>query len=212
VLYLKKITVRKNNRNILTGIDLCVKKGDKVLITGESGGGKSTLLRTILFFEPAVSGDIFWAKEKINTANINQYRSHFAYVGQKAPLFEGTVKEYFHLPFTFKNNCHKIEDNKLALMYMAKFSLAESKMDEVYEELSGGEKQRITLIQSLLVNKDIYILDEVTSNLDKENIERVVDIIVEKQERTVICVSHNFEWEKKANRKFKMKDGQLLEM
>lgn len=221
MLYLKNITVKKNNQNILSSINLTIKKGDKILIVGESGGGKSTLLRSILFFETDISGNIFWKNEKIDEKidekNIDKYRKRFAYVDQKPPFFEGTVKEYFHLPFTLKyNNQHKnlkaVENLNLQKKYLNQLSINTSILEKTYEKLSGGEKQRVNLIQFLLLDKEVYLLDEVTSSLDTENIERVINMINGKKDRTIICVSHNMQWERWANRKFIMNNGRLLEV
>lgn len=87
----------------------------------------------------------------------------------------------------------------------------ESILNSKFNVLSGGERQRIAVIGVLLLNKPFYIFDEITSALDKKNINSLISLIMEDEERTVISVSHNIEWEKYSTRIIKMENGAIIE-
>ena len=141
--------------------------------------------------------------------NIQKYRRNFLYIGQKAPSFYGTVKQFLCLPFTFKNNHHVKPADAVINKFITEFSFSESICGKNFEDLSGGEQQRITIIQSLLLDRDILLLDEITSNLDKHNARKVIAKIMGFANKTVIIVSHNALWQEHVTRMYKLENKQL---
>lgn len=208
MLRLKNISVVKKGRVILNNIDFGVNKGEKILINGKSGCGKTTLLKSILFFE-WMTGEILFNGKKTTHLNIHDYRRNFVYIGQKAPSFAGSVREYLNLPFEFMYNVNQKPDDSVITGILEYFSFHESVLEQDYNSLSGGEQQRITIIQSLLLDKPVYLLDETTSHLDEDNTRKVIDAVNRKNSRTVISVSHNAQWLSKSTKIYDLKNGRL---
>lgn len=212
MLKVDNITVEKGNRRIFSSLNLHVKKGDHILINGPSGAGKSTLLKAMLMFEPISKGEILLRNEKVTTKTVDSYRHDIAYIGQKAPHYDGLVEEFLNLPFTFKANCdlpHPSTDTIEKLC--ALFSFDKSPLKRNYNSLSGGEQQRVSIIQALLVDKPIYLLDEITASLDPRNTAKVVKHLCAMKEKTLLIVSHDVEWEESASRIVTIENGTLKE-
>ena len=210
-LQLRNISVHHNNQTILHNIHLDVYKGDKILIQGPSGGGKSTLLKAILGFAKGCTGNIIMDDQPITGTSIRTLRNHFAYIGQKPLLFEGSVAAFLDLPFSFKHNSAHKPDTSQCLAILGSLGFDPDILDSSYPTLSGGEQQRITIAQALLLHRDVYLLDEVTSSLDQDNIFRVINLFQADSRQTVIAVSHNKEWAQHATRIFTLQNGQMHE-
>jgi putative ABC transport system ATP-binding protein len=209
MLELKKLTVKKDAKTILNKIDFSCNEGEKVLIYGPSGSGKSTFLHSLLFFEPIYSGSIQFNGKKIGEHNIKDYRKNFVFIGQKAPNFQGKAEDFICLPFTFKNNKFSKPEQVVVEKILHEFNFSDDVLENNYENLSGGEQQRLCIIQALLLNKKIFLLDEITSNLDAENTHIVIDKILQDPKRTVISVSHDAHWRNKDMKQYILAAGEL---
>lgn len=195
----------------MNNIDFSINKGEKILITGKSGSGKTTLLKSILFFEWLAAGEILFNGKKTTHLNIHDYRRNFVYIGQKAPSFAGSVGEFLNLPFEFTYNVNQKPDDPVITGLLEYFSFHESLLEQDYDSLSGGEQQRIAIIQSLLLDKPVYLLDETTSHMDEDNTHKVIDAVNRKTSRTVISVSHNAEWIPRSTKIYDLKNGRIDE-
>ncbi len=194
MLTLKNISVEKEGNIILKKISVDIHQGDKVLFKGESGSGKSTLLKSILFFED-FTGEILFNKEDISSNNLCEYRNKFSYIGQTPISYDKSVKDFILLPFSFKNNINKKLNEDNLNKYLKSFMFSNDILNQNYNTLSGGEKQRISLIQTLLLDKKIIVLDEVTSALDPVNKQNVISELSKIEDLTLLIVSHDPEWE-----------------
>ncbi len=207
MIHLKDILVlKKKNLQILKIEDFEITKGEKILLSGDSGSGKSTLLKTILYFEKFEEiGKISFDNNLVNSSNLDEYRSNFSFINQKAPFFEGTSLEFLKLPFTLvsnSKNSSNSNNNLLIKNYLKKINLTDDEiLSKEFTSLSGGEQQRLSIIQVLMMNRDILLLDEITSALDKTNRENVIKLILDDEngdeesikDKTIIIVSHNNE-------------------
>lgn len=210
MLKVSDLTVEKSGKSILDGISLTLNPGERMIISGESGSGKSTLIRSLLFFESFSAGEIRWQDELITCHNIHEYRKHFIYVGQKPPAFDGSVREYILLPYTFRFNGCEIPSSQKLLDAISRFDLSEQILKQPYKALSGGEQQRVTLVQGLLLGRPALLLDEVTSSLDAPNVNRVVDAILADSTRMVIAVSHQDRWQRPGVSSCEIRNGKLI--
>ena len=214
MLVLENITIKKSGKIILDQVNLTVQPGDKILIRGPSGSGKSTLLKTILFFTKFNTGRILFHHQPAEQYPLQEYRRNFAYIGQKAPLYGGSVNSYLLLPFIFKANSKLKLEKSLLHQYLHAFNFEQKIINQNYNELSGGEKQRVTIIQSLLLStllqNRIYLLDEITSSLDADNIQQVVEIMTLDQQLTAVIVSHQNEWRSCASIIYEFIKGKLV--
>ncbi len=210
MLRLNNICVNINNKKILDNISLNIDKGEKVKICGSSGSGKSTLLKCILLFESAGIGIVEYNNNTVCEHNVADFRLNFSYISQKLPYYYETVKKFLYLPLNFKNNKSLIINDELVKKYFDRFSLDIDLLNKKYNRLSDGEKQRVCIIQALFLKKDFMLLDEVTSNLDKKNKEKIVEIVCEDRDRTVITASHDNCWDDICTRKILLVDGKIV--
>lgn len=182
-------------RKILSGFDLSVKAGEKLLITGRSGTGKSTLMKMLLGFVKPMEGLIYFKDKKLDGKEVWEIRKLVAHVSQNTDVGEGKVLEVIREIFLFGHNRGKLWEEEL-MPLLEYFELDKDTLAKKFESLSGGEKQRICIIIALLLGKEIFLLDEITSELDAQMKSKVAEYFLGKREWTVIAVSHDNTWVK----------------
>ncbi len=193
-LEFKNIHFHYKDKIILNGINLTVKKGEKILIKGKSGCGKSTLFQLVLGFKRPTQGKIFFENKEITPSTIWDIRKKISYVDQDISLPDQNVMEFFNFVSSFKTNKNFFKLEKLK-SYMNLFCLHENVLSKSIGDLSGGERQRLMLIVALLLKRNIFLLDEPTSSLDKNLKQIVVDNFLKNKNFTVLVISHDGEWE-----------------
>lgn len=201
----KDVSFHYNDDNIevLSNINLDIKKGDSVALVGPSGGGKTTLCNLIPRFYDTTTGEILIDGVNIKNVTLKSLRNAIGVVQQDVYLFSGTVYEniVYGLPDASKEDV--IEAAKLAGAHDFICSLPEGYNTYVGErgvKLSGGQKQRISIARVFLKNPPILILDEATSALDNES-EKIVQDSLEKlaKGRTVFTIAHRLTTIRNAN-------------
>jgi len=191
----ENIGISFENKRILSGFNLSIKKKQKVLLRGKSGIGKTTLLKMLLGFTKPAEGALYFQNHKIDSKTCWEARKKIAYVAQDTDLGEGKVKNLLNEIFSYKANKEKLNPDKLRT-FMLELELEDNILDKNFQELSGGEKQRIGILISLLLNRDIYLLDEVTSALDMNLKKKVADYFLAREDWTLLVISHDREWER----------------
>lgn len=187
-LHLSNLSYSYDNKKVLENLNLTFKRGGKYAIVGESGTGKSTLLKII-------AGQIqnFAGHYTINGVKQHKItRDDFQYIDQNVYLFEDT----------FRNNITLWEDYTdeeiTSCMKQAHINFIED-IDFIIEEnsrnLSGGQKQRIALARSFIQNKKILLIDEGTSALDKQSAQSIEQALLNDPSLTVIMVTHRLDSE-----------------
>lgn len=190
LIHLSNINLTFNEKQIFKDFSLNVNKGEKILITGKSGKGKSTILKILLGFINYDSGNFFFDKQLVSINDFSEIRTKFAYVNQDVTIRPGKVKLILSEIATFSKNTYDGNfDKKLADLFEFDIALLEKETSE----LSGGERQRLGIIISIMLNRDIFLLDEVTSALDKNLKKKVVDYYANSN-ATVISISHDSCW------------------
>ena len=216
MLKVKNLNKSFNNKKILKNITFNVEKGDRLAIIGPSGCGKSTCLRCLNMLETPDSGDIIF--DNINLMNnknkLSEIRRHIGMVFQSFNLFLNlTVLENIILAPTKLKIMNKTESVKEAKELLKRFNLID-KINNYPEELSGGEKQRVAIIRTLIMKPKIILFDEPTSALDPEMVNEVEDVIktIAFEGMTMIIVSHEMKFIKNvATKVMFLKDGSNLE-
>jgi len=188
-------------------------KGDRVLLYGESGCGKTTLSRILSGYENEYQGNILVNGTLILPMNVSSLRNHVSYIPQNAGLLNMSLRENILLG-------REVDTSKLKeVLKICHVTSITSKhilgMDMMIEEgganLSGGERQRIILARSLLCDSDIYILDESLCNVDIQTEREILEgIFAYLKEKIVIVVSHRFYNEDLYNRKIKFVEGEVV--
>jgi len=183
------------NKTILKNINFLFKKNQKILISGRSGIGKSTLVKLLMRFYDVNNGEILINKNtNIKQIKINKLRALFSYISQDCFIFSGTI--YENITYGLKDiSLKKIEEiiaNKELFSFIDNLPNGlDTEVGENGIKLSTGEKQRIAIFRSLLRNTQIIILDEFSSALDDRNQNLANDLINEiSKERITIIISH----------------------
>ncbi len=201
---------------VLKNIDEHIEKGEKVVIIGASGSGKSTFLRCLNLLEQPTDGHIFFEGTDITDSknDINKLRQKMGMVFQQFNLFPHmTVKENIKLaPVKLKLMTEKEAEEK-ALALLARVGLPE-KADAYPGQLSGGQQQRIAIARALAMNPDVMLFDEPTSALDPEMVGEVLEIMREVAEMgmTMVVVTHEMGFAREvATRVLFMDEGVIAE-
>ena len=190
LLEFKNVSFINDNKTILKDINFSINIGDYVSIVGPSGSGKSTFLKLCCNLISPTNGTIVYKDKSIMEYNPIDLRKNIAYCFQTPYLFGSTVMDNLSFPYSIRNI--KV-DIKRAENLLELFNLNKEYLKKDVKNLSGGEKQRIALIRTLLFKPEILLLDEVTSALDVDNTLIVENVIKSLNESgmTVLWVTHN---------------------
>ncbi|AKB79751.1 YbbL ABC transporter ATP-binding protein [Methanosarcina horonobensis HB-1 = JCM 15518] len=195
IIRYEKAGIAFGNKKVLSNFSLCIPKGKKVLMKGKSGTGKSTLFKTLLGFEKLSEGSVYYRGMPLNPQVAWQVRKEVAYISQDTDLGEGPVKALFEEVHSYRPNREKMDSEKLHT-YMSELELEKDILEKSFENLSGGEKQRIGILIALLLERDIFLLDEATSALDSGLKKKVADYFLKHGDWTLFIISHDREWER----------------
>ncbi len=201
---------------VLKGIDLSVDEGEMVCLIGSSGSGKSTLLRSINLLEPIDDGEILFNGTDISVPGFNPQpvRQKIGLVFQSFNLFPHmTALENVTLAprRVFKEPRDTLVPEAEALF--AKFGLAD-RMAHYPDQLSGGQQQRVAIVRALAMKPQIMLFDEVTSALDPELIEEVLDVLrqLRRSGMTMILATHEIGFAKEvADTVCMLDEGKIIE-
>lgn len=218
MLNLKNIYVR----NILIDLNLTVNEGEFVLVVGENGAGKTTLFNTISGSISPSKGSIFISGKNVTNEPQHMRAQLVANVFQDPKV--GTIAN-----MSVRNNLNMAhmrgKKRKLLTQSCSKkrddffrsklYEIGlENRLDSLVGELSGGQRQALSVIMALLTDSKILLLDEVTAALDSENSKRVlriIDICIYKQKKTCLMITHNKDQiNQLGNRTLILKNGKLI--
>ena len=208
ILEVKDLRKRFGDNEVLTGIDLSLKKGEVLSIIGSSGGGKTTLLRCLNFLEIAGSGmitvndkTVFAAQEGEKPVIAPEAQLSFGLVFQQFNLFpQYSVIENLMLAPKLRAKRMNTGEKTATIEERAKKLLATvglTEKEKAYPcQLSGGQQQRVAIARALMLSPDILCFDEPTSSLDPELTGEVLRVIrsLKDSERTMIIVTHEMEF------------------
>ena len=225
---------------VLKGITVTIREGEKVVIIGPSGSGKSTFLRCLNCMEDPTGGSIIFEGENLADmrVDINLHRRHIGMVFQQFNLFNNkTVLQNIMLaPVYIRNAARKkaarralfghksdaptltkaqivAEEKQRAMDLLRRIGL-EDKADVYPSTLSGGQKQRIAIVRALAMNPKVILFDEPTSALDPEMVGEVLDLIKQLADdgMTMVVVTHEMGFAREvASRVLFIDEGRILE-
>jgi ABC-type multidrug transport system ATPase subunit len=204
LIEVRDLSLRYENKQLVRNFSMRVAEGEKVVLTGESGTGKTTFLHAILGFLRPESGAIFVDGEEINEKTAWHVRQKIGFVPQEPDLGSGMVIEILRRPFGFKANRHLFFDRARVQQMFDTFRLEESLLEKDIGQLSGGEKQRVALISALLLDRRIYLFDEVTSALDDNNKDAVINYCGVRGDITILMVTHDSRLRKNCHRVYSL--------
>lgn len=183
-----------DSEKVLNGVNITVDRGKTAALVGESGAGKSTIVKLLLGFYPADGGTISILGKQLSDYTLDELRKNIAYVPQDAYLFTTSIKENIRYGRLDASDEEIIEAAKSA--YAHEFIMAfpngyDTMVGERGESLSGGQRQRIAIARAFIRNAPILLLDEATSALDSESeqlVQKGIEMLM--GERTTLVVAH----------------------
>ena len=214
ILQIKNISKKFGDHVALDNVSFNVNPGEVVALIGPSGGGKSTVLRSINFLEEIDSGEILFNDVSLTKDNINIYRPKIGMLFQHFNLFPHmTVLENITFSPQKLLKQTKIEAEANATKLLGQVGLL-AKANQMPSSLSGGQKQRVAIARCLAMNPEVILLDEPTSALDPEIVRDVLDIIKSFVHTgiTIIMATHEMNFAKNvADKIIFLADGKLVE-
>ncbi len=216
-LEVDNVTASYGKVQVLNGVDLTLGKGEVVALIGPSGSGKSTILRMLMGLTPPTSGTVKLDGEVVDyrrSASIRHARDRMAIVFQQYNLFQNmdVLRNVTVAPLKIKKRDRR-EVEADAERLLAKVGLAD-KLRAYPDELSGGQQQRVAIARALCLSPEILLLDEVTSALDPELVNEVLDTIraLAEEGMTMLIVSHEMSFVREvATRVIMMDAGRVVE-
>jgi polar amino acid transport system ATP-binding protein len=203
---------------VLDDISLTLEKGDIISLIGPSGSGKSTLLRVLVGLLSPSQGKIFLDDEEIDygsKSSLRAVRDRVAIVFQQYNLFQNmTALQNITITPTKVKRRNSAEVREEAISLLEKVGLGD-KLDAYPDQLSGGQQQRVAIARALALKPDILLLDEVTSALDPELVNEVLDSIrlLAAEGMTLFIVSHEMGFVREVSSRVAfMADGRIVEI
>ena len=182
--------------DVLNGFDMTVSNGEKILLMGESGCGKSTILKLLLRFYEKKSGEILLYGHDISEYSLKQLRDMITYIPQNSYLFEGTIRENI----AYGSKKKSVTDEEI--INAAKYAYADEFIRELPQgyatcllaggnNLSGGQRQRIAIARAFLKDSPIILMDEPSSALDVQS-ERLINFAIRQlmEKKVVVMITH----------------------
>jgi lipoprotein-releasing system ATP-binding protein len=201
---------------VLKGVNLHIKKGEFVSITGASGAGKTTLLQLLGTLDEVQTGSLIINNKEVNTLNqkelANFRNKEIGFVFQFHNLLvEFTALENVCLPAFIAGTDKKIAEQK-GMELLALLGLTD-RANHKPDELSGGEQQRVAVARALINSPSIILADEPSGNLDSKNAEELHNLFLKLNKelgQTFVIITHNKELAKLGSTELEMKDGKII--
>jgi polar amino acid transport system ATP-binding protein len=217
-LAVSDVRARYGALEVLKGVSFSMEKGEVLALVGPSGSGKSTVLRALVGLTPVTSGRVEIHGDAIDyrsAASIRAARDQMAIVFQQYNLFQNmsVLRNVTLAPVKIKRRPAP-EVRAEAERLLAMVGLAD-KVEAYPDQLSGGQQQRVAIARALALHPEILLLDEVTSALDPELVNEVLDTIrrLASQGMTMILVSHEMAFVREvADRVVFMDRGEVIEV
>jgi polar amino acid transport system ATP-binding protein len=201
---------------VLTGIDLSVRAGERIVVCGPSGSGKSTLIRCINRLETVQQGRITVDGIELTAGgkNVDRVRAEVGMVFQQFNLFPHlTILQNCTLAPMRSRGMTQAQAEEVAMQYLTRVRIPEQ-AKKYPAQLSGGQQQRVAIARALCMAPKIMLFDEPTSALDPEMVKEVLDTMIGLADdgMTMLCVTHEMGFARSvADRVIFMADGRIIE-
>lgn len=199
--------------DILTGVDLEIKRADTISIIGESGSGKSTLLGLLAGLDQPSGGEVIIDGTSLNSLDEDGRAAlranNVGFVFQSFQLLPGlTALENVMLPLELQLNSNA---ESQAIRLLERVGLAD-RLQHYPRQLSGGEQQRVALARAFVTQPKLLFADEPTGNLDKKTSQTIIELLFEmnhERKTTLVIVTHDEHLAKRCKRCVELENGKL---
>ena len=216
IIYFENVSKWFGDFQVLNKINLEVNKGEKIVVCGQSGSGKSTMIRCINRLEEHQEGKIIVDGTELtgNVKNIDTVRREVGMVFQQFNLFPHlSILDNCTLAPIWVRKMSKADATELAMQYLKRVQI-EDQVHKFPNQLSGGQQQRAAIARALCMQPRLMLFDEPTSALDPEMIKEVLDVMIglAQDGMTMLVVTHEMGFAKEvADRIVFMDEGQIVE-
>ena len=200
---------------ILRNIDITINRGERVLLCGDSGCGKTTLINLLLGYLKPTEGQVYVLNQNTSIVNQQFFLKNIAYIQQEPYIMNMSIREYLLMVCpnasfeNLRNACEAVGVLEPIENLPRKF---DTKVGERGECLSGGQLQRLSLARLYLTDKDIFVLDESLSAIDGEDrVKLLIRIMQQFREKTIIMISHDRELYSLFNRILTIQQGYIYD-
>ena len=200
-------------KQVLKGFTLRVKEGEKLILLGASGSGKSSILKLLMGIERSQGGEISIGNRQLSTLPEESLFRSISYIQQEVFIFDGSIYENITLFQKYSEEEMELAIEKSGLKNLISEKGLDYPCGENGAALSGGERQRINIARSLLRKTPILLADEITAALDKENSYLVLDSLLSLENITEILVLHDLDSRilSRVDRICVLKEGEIVE-
>ncbi len=207
-------------RPLLQIAEFSIHEGDRAALQGNSGSGKSSLLRAIALLDPWESGELRFRAHLISAAAVTAYRREVIYIPQRPALIPGTVRDNLQLPFQLGVTTDTFEESKVVAI-LDQLGRSASFLQQPSDALSGGERQFVALVRAIQLQPRVLLLDEPTASLDAESAGRLETAVMrwygepdrDGTSRALVIASHHEEQIKRlGDRSVIISEGSIREV
>ncbi len=211
-LEFKEVSFKYSDKLILDKLNFSLVKGESIAIVGASGSGKSTMLALLEGFYQPNSGEILINEHNYNQYSLNSIRAQISYVAQDYLVMGQTIKENISYGLDISDE-QLINSLKASSCFDFIFEIPNDlnyELSNNQHNLSGGQIQRLAIARAYLKNSDIWLLDEVTANLDAISEKAIVDLISKiKKDKLIITIAHRLSTVVNSDRIIVLEDGKI---
>ena len=170
------ITRRAGGRTLLDHVSLALGDGDRLVVTGPVGSGKTLLLRALAWLDPLDEGIIRWNGRAVGGSFVPRYRRHVVYVHQRPVFLAETVRD--EIKMARRRHAPETTADPPLSAWLARLGLSEAFLDRPTGPLSGGQRQLAALLRTLALDPHVLLLDEPTASLDAAAARAVESLLV----------------------------------
>lgn len=193
MVHCENVGLRYNGKLVFSNLSFSVAKGESLCVCGSSGKGKTSVLMLLQAYLKPSEGAISIEGERFTAENIHSLRKKIAWVPQNIHLPVECCRELLQMM--------EIESKEVGvLQFMERLGLQKELFHKPFNEISGGQKQRLIIAVCLSLGREIVLLDEPTASLDDESIDMLIQTVKSVKNVAIISASHNQKWIEQADK------------